>query len=114
MPHIGGQHSIHFEIEKLSPLQDMSAMTAFMAHADFSQDFARRRIVSDVAGEDPVQSKSLEPIFHGRAGSFRGIPVSPIRHADPIAEFSPTMLRFNPQSDAAAERASFAHSNTQS
>src|SRR3981189_3018481 len=47
--HIRGQHSVHLDVKELSPLQDMSALAAFMAHADFSQDSCRCGVANDMA-----------------------------------------------------------------
>src|SRR5258706_12839254 len=62
--YIGSQHSIHLDVEELSPLQDMSALPTFVPHTDFSQDFRRRGVVTKMARKNPMQPKRLAPIFH--------------------------------------------------
>src|SRR6202521_3758639 len=84
--HIGCHHSIHLEVEELSPLQDMAALASFMPHADFSQDSCRGKVVSEMARENPVQLKSLESILHHRPGRFRGIASPPMRDTNPEAK----------------------------
>src|ERR1700675_4836943 len=71
--HIGCHHSVHLNVEKLSPLQDMAAPSSFVAHADFSQHSCRRGVVHEMASENPMQSKHLEPIVHHGRGCLRGI-----------------------------------------
>ena len=91
----------------------MAALAAFVPHADFSQDSCRPKVVSEMARENPVQSKSLESIFHNRSGRFRGIALSPIRDIDPIPKFGATMVGFGPKSHPAAQRVTLTHDNAQ-
>ncbi len=110
---IGCHHSVHLDVEELSPLQDVGTLAAFVAHTDFSQDSCRRKVVSEMARKNPVQSKSLESIFHHRSGRFRGIAPPPMRHPDPVAEFGATMIGFDSQSHTAAQRATLTQHNAQ-
>jgi hypothetical protein len=102
--HIRCDHSVHLDVEELSPLQDMGALAAFVAHADFFQDSCRRNVVSEMACENSVQLKRSESILHQRPGCFRGIAFPPMRDTDPVTKFGATMVGFDPKSHAAAQR----------
>src|ERR1700693_1648028 len=111
--HIRCHHSMHLDVKELSPLQDMAALAAFVAHADFSQDSCRGGVISEMTCKNSVHSKRLESIFHHRPGSFGGIALSPIRDTNPVAKFGATMVGFDPQSHAAAQRGTLTHDNAQ-
>src|SRR5216683_3551839 len=111
--HFGRHHPIHLKVEELSPLEHMSAQASFVAHADLSQDSCRRGVVNEMTSENPVQLRSLESIFHQRPGCFGGIAFPPVRDTNPVAEFSATMVGFDPKSHAAAQRVTLTQNNAQ-
>jgi len=61
-----------------------------------------------MAGENSVQLKCAEPIIHHGSSCFRCITFTPVGHADPVAKFSATVVRFDHQPHAATKRAAFA------
>ena len=111
--HLGCHRSVHLDVKELSPLQDMAALAAFVAHADVYQDSCRGKVVNEMARENPVQLKSLESILHHRPGRFRGIASPPIRDTNPVAKFGTTMVGFDPKSHAAAQRITLTQDNAQ-
>src|SRR5208337_856990 len=92
----------------------MSAQAAFVAHADFSQDSARCRVVSKMAGENSMQPQSSESIIHHDPRRFCGIAISPIGHADPVPKFGATMLGLDHEPYAAAKRFTLAQDDPES
>src|SRR5258708_36141922 len=87
------QQSIIFQVDKPTPFFDVLPRRTFMAHPDFFQDALRSDIPREVRCMNPVQPKRLESKRQHGAGCFRRKTLSPVRKANPIAEFSALVCR---------------------
>src|SRR5258708_37831911 len=92
----------------------MSALSPFVPHTDFSQDFRRRGVVNKMARKNPMQPKRLDPTFQQGSSRFHCIAFPPKRDTDPVPKFGATMVRFDAQSHAAAQRSPLTNDNAQS
>src|SRR5258708_30972075 len=92
----------------------MSALSTFVPHTDFSQDFRRRGVVNKMARKNPMQPKRLEPTFQHGSSRFHCIAFPPIRDTDPVPKFRATMVRVDAQSHPAAQRSTLTDDNDQS
>src|ERR1700692_3092356 len=61
--------------------------------------------------EDAVQSKIFESVAQKFSRRLRRIALSPVRHAQPVAQFGLLMLQGKPQADASAQTSALAKSN---
>src|SRR5690348_6235987 len=94
------QKSVHFRIDELAPLQQMLALASFVTHAQFFQNVARRRVVSEVRGKNPMQLEIFKPVAEQLLRRLGRVTLPPVEHSQPVAKLGMLMLLLNAQTDS--------------
>src|SRR5215469_10090307 len=94
------QKSVHFRIDEFPPLQQMLALASLIAHAQFLQNVARRRIVLEVCGKNAVQLEIFKTVTQHFARCLGGIAPSPVRRTQPVPKLRMLMRFLDSQTNA--------------
>ena len=88
---------------KAAVFQYVRPMKSFVREAGFLKYTPGGRVASQMMCVDTVQSEFAESVTNHRAGCLRGIPTPPVWKADPVAELSARVLKFESEADRADE-----------
>src|SRR5271165_278288 len=95
------QHPIQLRIHELIPLAQVFALATFVTHAELDKNPSRSGVVLEMRREDAVQLQVFKSVAQHLASCFGRVALSPIRHAQPVAEFGVLVLGIDAQPDAA-------------
>lgn len=84
--------------------KNMLAPLPFFLETDLLQHPPRSRVGGEVTRMNAVETEMPEPVTDQTADRLSGIPVVPVRQADPVTQLRMAMSEITPQTDTAAKR----------